>query len=83
MLPKFLKLFVTEPFEAPATLADRVAELQAQAEQEHATAVLLAQEAHFESQRLWAKAEAHRDEAARLHTLAENLSKLIDPAAQV
>lgn len=77
MLSKFRKLFVTDP----TTLADRVAALQAQAEQEHATAVQLAQEAHFESQRLWAKAESHRVEAASLRTLAEKLGELIDPAA--
>lgn len=81
MLSKFLKLFTADPFVAPQPLADKVAELQAQAEQEHAEAVYLAQEAHFESQRLWAKAETHRDEAARLKTLAEKLGDLIDPAA--
>lgn len=81
MLSKFRKLFVTEPFEAPCSLADKVAELQAQAEHQHATAVAQAQEAHHESQRLWAKAESHRDEAARLRTLAEKLGELIDPAA--
>lgn len=81
MLSKFLKLFVTEPFEAPATLSDSVAALQAQAEQEHEDLVTEAQEAHYESQRLWAKAEMLRDEAARLKTLAEKLGELIDPAA--
>lgn len=81
MLSKFRKLFVTDPFEAPATLSDSVAALQAQAEQEHEDLVTQAQEAHYESQRLWAKAEALRDEAARLHTLAEKLGELIDPAA--
>lgn len=80
MLKKFLKLFATEPFEAPGTLADKVAELQAQAEQEHATAVAQAQEAHYESQRLWANAEMLRDEASRLKTLAAKLGDLIDPA---
>ena len=81
MLSKFLKLFAADPFVAPQSLADRVAELQAQAEQEHASEVLQAQEAHFESQRLWAVSEFHRDEASRRKTLADNLGKLIDPAA--
>ena len=81
MLSKFLKLFVTEPFEAPANLADKVADLQAQAEQQHATAVAQAQEAHNESARLWAKSELLSDEAARLKTLADKLGALIDPAA--
>lgn len=81
MLSKLLKLFAAEPFEAPATLADKVADLQSQAEQQHATAVAQAQEAHHERQRLWAKAEMLRDEAARLKTLAEKLGDLIDPAA--
>lgn len=81
MLSKFLKLFVTEPFEAPASLADKVADLQAQAEQQHAAAVAQAQEAHNEFDRFWAKSERLRDEAARLKTLAEKLGALIDPAA--
>ena len=88
MLSKFLKLFVIEPFVAPQSLADKVAELQAQAqaeqaeaEQEHAEAVMKAQEAEFESTRQWAVSEFHRDEAARLKTLAEKLGDLIDPAA--
>ena len=81
MLSKFLKLFATEPFEAPCSLADKVAGLQAQAEQQHAAAVTQAQEAHYESQRLWAKSEMLRDEAARLKTLSEKLGDLIDPAA--
>ena len=81
MLSKFLKLFATNPFVAPTSLADKVAELQAQAEQEHASAVLQAQEAHFESTRLRALSEFYRDEAARLKTLANKLGDLIDPAA--
>ena len=81
MLSKFLKLFATEPFVATQALADKVAELQAQAEQEHAEAVMQAQEAHFESTRLWAVSEFHRDEASRLKALAEKLGDLIDPAA--
>ena len=78
---KFLKLFAADPCVAPQSLADKVAELQAQAEQEHAEAVMKAQDAHFESQRLWAKAEMLRDEAARLKTLADKLGDLIDPTA--
>lgn len=81
MLSKFLKLFEADPFVAPQSLADKVAELQEQAEQEHASEERQAQEAHFESTRLWAKAETHRDEAARLKTLAEKLGDLINPAA--
>lgn len=81
MLSKFLKLFGADLFVAHQSLADKVAELQAQAEQEHASEVQQAQEAHFESQRLWAEAETHRDEAARLKTLAGKLGDLIDPAA--
>ena len=81
MLSKFLKLFAANPFVAPKSLADKVAELQAQAEQEHAEAVMKVQEAHFESTRLWAVSEAYRDEALRLKTLAEKLGDLIDPAA--
>lgn len=81
MLSKFLKLFVTEPFEAPASLADKVADLQAQAEQEHAEALMQTQEAYSESMRLRAVSEAYRDEAARLKYLAEKLGDIIDPAA--
>lgn len=81
MLSKFLKLFAADPFAAPQSLADKVAELQEQAEQEHAEAGMRAQEAHFESTRLWAASEAYRDEASRLKTLAEKLGDLIDPAA--
>ena len=81
MLSKFLKLFAADPFVAPQSLADKVAELKEQAEKEHAEAVLQAQEAHFESTRLWAVSEFHRDEALRLKTLAEKLGDLIDPAA--
>lgn len=80
MLSKFLKLFA-DLFVAPQSLADKVAKLQAQAEQEHAEAVLQAQEAYFESTRLWAVSEFHRDEASRLKTLAEKLGDLINPAA--
>ena len=39
MLSKFLKLFAADPFVAPQSLADKVAELQEQAEQEHGNAV--------------------------------------------
>lgn len=81
MLYKFLKLFANEPFVAPQSLYDKVAELQEQAEQEHASAVMQAQEESLESQRLWAKAEMLRDEAASLKTLSEKLGDLIDPAA--
>lgn len=87
MLPKFLKmskflqLFATDPFVAPQSLADKVAELQGQAEQEHAEAMRQAQEAYFESTRLLAVSESHRDDAERLKTLAEKLGDLIDPAA--
>ena len=81
MLSKFLKLFASDPFVAPQSLADKVAELQAQAEQEHAEAVMQAQEAYSESMRLWAVSEFHRDEASRLKALAEKLGDLIDPAA--
>ena len=81
MLSKFLKLFVTEPFEAPASLADKVADLQAQAEQQHATATAQAHEAHHESQRLWAESERRCHEAIRLKTLADKLGALIAPAA--
>ena len=81
MLSKFLKLFETDLFAAPQSLADKVAELQAQAEQEHAEAVLQAQEVHLEITRLWAVYEFNRDEASRLKTLAEKLGDLIDPAA--
>ena len=81
MLSKFLTLFAANPFGAPQSLADKVAELQAQAEQEHAEAVLQAQEAHLEITRLWAVYEFNRDEALRLKTLAEKLGELIDPAA--
>lgn len=81
MLSKFLKLFETDLFVAPKSLADKVAELQEQAEKEHAEAVLQAQEAHSEITRLWAMYEASRDEALRLKTLAEKLGELIDPAA--
>lgn len=81
MLSKFLNLFAADPFVAPQSLADKVAELQAQAEQEHASEVQQAQEAHFESMRLRAVSEFHRDEASRLKTLAEKLGYLIDPAA--
>ncbi len=81
MLSKFLKLFETDPFVAPQSLADKVAELQAQAEQEHASEVQQAQEAYYESTRLWAVYMTHRDEAARLKTLAEKLGDIIDPAA--
>ena len=81
MLSKFLKLFAANPFVAPQSLADKVAELQEQAEQEHAGAVLQAQEAHSEITRLWAVYESQRDEALRLKTLAKKLGDLIDPAA--
>ena len=81
MLYKFLKLFAANHSVATTSLADKVAELQAQAEKEHASEVLKAQEAHFESTRLWAVSEFHRDEASRLKTLAEKLGDLIDPAA--
>lgn len=81
MLSKFLKLFEADLFVAPKSLADKVAELQEQAEKEHAEAVMQAQEAYSESMRLWAVSEAHRDEALRLKTLAEKLGELIDPAA--
>lgn len=81
MLSKFLKLFEADPFVAPQTIDDKLAELKAQAEQEHASEVQQAQEAHSQSTRLWAVAEFHRDEAARLKTLAEKLGDLIDPAA--
>lgn len=81
MLSKFLKLFEADPFVAPQSLADKVAELQAQAEQEHASEELQAREARFESTRLWAVYEFHRDEASRLKALAEKLGNLIDPAA--
>ena len=81
MLSKFLKLFAADPFVAPQSLDDEVAELKEQAEKEHAEAVLQAQEAHFESTRLRAVSEFHRDEASRLKTLAEKLGDLIDPAA--
>ena len=81
MLSKLLKLFAAGPFVAPQSLADKVAELQAQAEQEHAEAVMQAQEVYSESMRLWAVSEAYRDKAARLKTLAEKLGDLIDPAA--
>ena len=81
MLSKFLKLFAADPFVAPQSLADKVAELQAQAEQEHASEALQAQEAHLESARLWAVSKFHMDEASRLEALAEKLGDLIDPAA--
>lgn len=81
MLSKFLKLFGADLFVAHQSLADKVAELQAQAEQEHAEAAMRAQEAYTESMRLWAVSEAYRDEASRLKTLAEKLGDLIDPAA--
>ncbi len=81
MLSKFLKLFAADPFVAPQSLADKVAELQEQAEQEHAEAVLQAEKAYAESRRLLAVSEFHRDEASRLKTLAEKLGDLIDPAA--
>lgn len=81
MLSKLLKLFAANPFAAPQSLADKVAELQEQAEKEHAEAVRQAQAASFESTRLWAVSEFHRDEASRLKTLAEKLGDLIDPAA--
>ena len=81
MLSKFLKLLAADPFVAPQSLADHVVALKEQAEQEHASEVLKAQEAHFESTRLWAVSEAYRDEALRLKTLAEKLGDLIDPAA--
>ena len=88
MLSKFLKLFAADPFVAPQSIDDKVAELQAQAEQEHASEVLKAQEAHSAMTRLWAVYEFHRDEALRLKTLAEKLGDsaeklgdLIDPAA--
>lgn len=81
MLSKFLKLFAADPFVAPQSLADKVAKLQAQAEQEREEAVVRAQEAYSESMRLWAVSEAYRDEASRLKTLAEKLGDLIDPAA--
>lgn len=81
MLSQFLNLFEADPFVAPQTLADKVAELQAQAEKEHAGAVLQAEKEHAESMRLWAVSEAYRDEASRLKTLAEKLGDLIDPAA--
>ena len=81
MLSKVLKLFAANPFVAHQSLADKVAEFQAQAEQEHAEAEMQAQEAHLESTRLWAVSEFHRDEASRLKTLAEKLGDLIDPAA--
>lgn len=81
MLPKFLKLFAANHSKAAKSLADKVAELQAQAEQEHAEAVLRAQEAHSEITRLWAMYEAARDEALSLKTLAEKLGDLINPAA--
>ena len=80
MLSKFLKLFAADPFGAQS-LADKVAELQEQAEKEHAEAVVQAQEAHFESTRLWDVSEFHRDEASRLKTIAEKLGDLINPAA--
>ena len=78
MLSKFLKLFAANPFVAPQSLADKVAELQAQAEQEHAEAVMQAQEAYSESMRLWAVYESHRDEALRRKNLAEKLEELTD-----
>ncbi len=78
---KFLKLFAADPFVAPQSLADKVAELQEQAEQEHESEALQAQEARFESARLWAVSEFHMREASRLKTLAEKLGDLIDPAA--
>ena len=81
MLSKFLKLFAADPFVAPQTLADKVAELQEQAEQEHAEAVLQAQEARSEIKRLWAVYDASSDEAWRLKKLAEKLGELIGPAA--
>lgn len=81
MLSKFLKLFETALFVAPQSLSDKVAELQAQAEQEHASEVLQAQEAQSEITRLWAMDEAYRYEALRLKTLAEKLGELINPAA--
>ena len=81
MLSKFLKLFEADLFVAPKSLADKVAELQEQAEKEHAEAVLQAQEAHSEITRLWAMYETSSNEALRLKTLAEKLGELIDPAA--
>lgn len=81
MLSKFLKLFAADPFVAPQSLADKVAELQAQAEAEHVEAVRQADEAYSESMRLWAVSEAYRDEASLCKTLAEKLGDLIDPAA--
>lgn len=81
MLAKFLKLFASEPFLAPQSIADKVAELQEQAEQAHAEAEMRAQEAYYESMRLWAVSEAYRDEASLLKTLAKKLGDLIDPAA--
>lgn len=81
MLSKFLKLFAADPFVAPQSLADKVAELKEQAEKEHAEAVMQAQEANSESMRLWAVSELHLNEASRLKTLAEKLGDLIDPAA--
>lgn len=81
MLSKFLKLFEADPFVAPQTLADKVAELQEQAEQEHASEVLKAKEARYEITRLWAVSDFHLNEASRLKTLAEKLGDLIDPAA--
>ena len=81
MLSKFLKLFAADQFFAPQSLADKVAELQALAEQQHATATAQAHEAHHESQRLWAESERRCHEAIRLKTLADKLGALIDPAA--
>lgn len=81
MLSKFLKLFGADLFVAPKSLADKVAKLQEQAEQEHAEAVLQAQEAYFQSTLLGAVSEAYRYEASRLKTLAEKLGEPIDPAA--
>lgn len=77
-MSKFLKLFAADPFVAPQSLADKVAELQGQAEQEHAEAALQAQEAHSEITRRWAVYEASSDEALRLKTLAEKLGELTD-----
>lgn len=81
MLSKFLKLFEADLFVAPQSLADKVAELQEQAEQAHAEAAMRAQEAYSESMRLLAVSEAYRDEDSRHKTLAEKLGDLINPAA--
>lgn len=81
MLSKFLKLFAADPFVAPQSIDDKVAELKEQAEKEHAEAVRRLQDAHLASQLLWAQVAAYTDEASRLKALAEKLGDLIDPAA--